>query len=218
MESLDILIRSCLTLCDRLGVAIGNPIVINFLGHASNNSAVNRDVTCGYEQPDFPTDSLLIALWFDPSVQKMYKATNWKEAIPHWELIADWQSVFEESLRGGNVGGTMTEPLLLYRNPVADKEAVTKIYVDTLIANITTGTGNLEYGNPVATVVELSQVDITLVPDKQIRYVESVNRIFGYDAQSVAVADNDYVVRPLQNIGRWLSTDKKIVDGGFLPA
>jgi hypothetical protein len=216
MESLDIFIKSCLTLCGRFGVAVGNPIVINFLGHDSNNAGVNRDITCSYEQPDFPVDATQISLWFDPSVRQLYKATNWKEAIPHWELIADWQSVFEESLSGGNVGGTMTTPLLLVRNPIEDKEAVTKIYVDTLIANITTGTGNLEYGNPVATVVELAQVDITLVPDRQIRYVESVNRIFGYDAQSVAVVDNDYVVRPLQNIGRWVSTDRKIVDGGVI--
>jgi hypothetical protein len=212
MESLDVFIKSCLILCGKFGVVVGKPAVINFLGHDSNNAGVSRDVACSYEQPAFPVGAIQIALWFDPLGQVVYKATNWKEAIPHWELISDWQSVFEESLNGG-VGGTMTAPLFLARNPIADNEAVTKIYVDTLIANISTGTGNLEYGSPVATVIELSQVDVTLIPDKQIRYVESVNRIFGYDAQSSSIVDNDYCIAPLQNIGRWISTDRRIVDG-----
>lgn len=217
MESLDVFIRSCLILSGKLEVAVNKPVVINFLGHDSNNAGVTRDVSLSYEQPDFPVNNLHIKLWFDPSVRKVYKSTNWKEAIPHWELVEDWVSIFEESVEsGGTIDGTMVTPLFLARNPIVDNEAVTKLYVDTLIANINTGASNLEYGSPVATILELAQVDITLVSDKQIRYVESVNRIFAYDAQSSEVSDNEYVIRPLQDVGRWVSTDKRIIDSGFI--
>lgn len=213
--------QQCQRLAHLLEVVPGNPVTVPTLAVDSQTTPVNRDMVLSYEAPPFPVSNI-IQIWYDPGAHLFYKSTNWKSNITSWELQTTYIGLYDESQSGTtnvittNVNGVVTVPLFLSRNPQADNEAVTKIYLDTVISSITTGTGNMLYGDPVATTLELAQVDVTLVPDKQIRYVESVNRIYGYDLQSNAPADSDYIIAPLQNIGRWISTDRKIVDGGVL--
>lgn len=215
-ENLQDFAISCSVLTRSSLVAPGNPITVNFLGHDSGGVSISRDFILSYEQPDIPLGATPV-VWFNADTWDFYKSTNWRDPIPIWELVPDWQTLFDESAGGSSfTGGHLTSPLHLARNPVDPMEPVTKAYFDSVITNITVGTGSAQYGEPVADIAALQAVDVTLVVDKQIRYVESVNRIFAYDLQSVATIDGDYIVKPNVGPGRWISTDRKLVDGGVI--
>ncbi len=203
-------------LAHRLGAEVGTPVTISAIGLNGNGDAIERRILISYEQPLLPNGPVPY-LWYNPSNWEFHKSTNWRESPAIWELMTDRSSLFDESQVGQFTGGTLTSPLHLARNPVDDNEAVTKVYVDIIIAALTLGNSSLSFGEPVATVTALRQIDVSLVPDKQVRYVESLNRIFGYDMESVAQHDGEYVIAPVVGIGRWLSTDKQVVDGGTLP-
>jgi hypothetical protein len=214
VDTLQAFAIDCIKRGNLLGVTPANPVKIVALGSDSLKQVVQRNLWLAFDQPELPPD-MEVGLWFDPDSWQFYKSTNWKDTTPNWELQTTYETLFDESVATGvALGGQLTDPLYLVRNPQDDNEAATKIYVDTLFASITGGSGSMLYGDPVATVLQLRQLDISLIPDKQIRYVEELNRIFAYDQQSTAVPDNQFVAKPLQNTGRWISTDARIMDSG----
>lgn len=205
----------CLLLASNLNVNAMTSRTIYTMGANLANEVVYRPIILSYNLADLPIDKV-ITLWFDISSRYFFKSTNWKEPVARWERVTEYLDLFDESTLDSNLN--VTGPLFLVRNPVENSEAVTKIYVDTLISAITntsvSGINN-NYGSPVPSVIELRLVDVSLVPDKQIRLVESVNRIYSYDLESNSPVDNEWIVAPFSGPGRWISTEKKILDSGL---
>ena len=111
--------------------------------------------------------------------------------------------------------GQVTVPVVLSREPELPMEAVPKQYVDQLVEQIVgAGGSNPFYGLPVPTIEALVALDTEQIPDKQVRLVESVGKIYAYDQQSQEAADGTDIVIPASNVGRWIATSPSRVDGG----
>lgn len=76
--------------------------------------------------------------------------------------------------------------------------------IATKIAAAMTGTYRSSILTPVADVTALKA--ISTKQDKDVVFVESLNALFSYDAQSSATADDASVVQPTSGGGRWLKT------------
>ena len=76
--------------------------------------------------------------------------------------------------------------------------------INAKIAAAMSGTYRSSILAPVADVAALKA--IASMTDKDVVFVESVNALFSYDAQSSATADDSDVVAPTSGNGRWLKT------------
>ena len=84
--------------------------------------------------------------------------------------------------------------------------SVTAMYaaIAAEIASAMSGTYRSNILSPVADVTALKAV--TGMQDKDVIFVESLNSMFSYDAQSSATANDTTVVAPTSGGGRWLKT------------
>lgn len=84
--------------------------------------------------------------------------------------------------------------------------SVTAMYsaIAAKIAAAMSGTYRSSVLAPVADITALKAV--TGMHDKDICFVEAVNSIYSYDAESSAIADDSSVVAPTGGVGRWLKT------------
>lgn len=240
-QSIQEFIEGWITRARSEGLAPGNPRKYKVIGSApvSGVVAIQRTLIVSFEVPSLPTTLYPILLWIDAGTFNIFKSTNWRDTTPHWEGQSDWATLFDEYASGSSTqfgynpdgsgqiftditpggngsqlsGATLTSPLYLSENPIAGNEAVTKAYVDNLVSTINAG-GSPEYGPPVVTLADLQALDVTLIPNGQIRYVESMADIYGYSSTSSAVVDGTYVVQPTTGPGRWLSVSANNVTGG----
>jgi hypothetical protein len=214
-------ILRCIVQINKQNVTPGNPAHIPVIGQTSTNSPVEKRLILAYEQP---TDSYVLPvgmviagwLWYNPNDRTVYKSIDLGRAHPPtWTAVVDYYDIWEESAgsaagTGQITGGTLISPLFVSRPPQLPTEVVNKEFLEQAIAAANANTSNDKYGDPVQSVTDLNQLSLTDIPDKQLRLVEDLSRIFYYDAQSVLPADNEYVINTSSGVGRWISTDKKI--------
>lgn len=186
---------------------------------------VNRLCIVSAVQPPLVANTSVTRIWIDPSL-RVWKSSNWYQpAAPIWEQISAYESIFLDSFAtqgSGSTGsalpldgGTMSGPILLFRDPVTQNEAVTKSYVDTVVNLI--AAGRLYIDRPVSTIAELRALDVSTVPDEQVIFVESARKMYAYDLQATGIDDGSYIVTPASGIGRWIATVPNVFDGGILP-
>ncbi len=211
-----------------LGYPGTDPVSLDLTGPDSdtNQSAYTgttiRKFIFSSTQPAMPS-GLSPVIWFNPGTREFRKSGNWNSTTT-WDLISKFIDLFVENApdtavaqnNSGLVNGVAQVPILLQGTPSQPNEASTKAYVDMAIASIAAGGSSVLYGPPVQSIADLEAVDVTGVPDKQIRLVEDVQRIYEYDLQSTAVADGLDVVAPTTGTGRWISTNPNIIDGGTI--
>jgi hypothetical protein len=212
----------CIIQINKQNVTPGNPVHIPVIGQDSSNNPVEKRLILAFEQP---TDSYILPvgmvvagwLWYNPNDRTVYKSLDLGRVTPPtWTAVVDYYDIWEEGAGSGPVGsgqitgGTLTSPLFVSRPPQLPNEVASKSFVEQAISAINVSSGNDNYGDPVQAVTDLNQLALTGIPDKQLRLVEDLGRIFYYDAQSVLPADNDYVINSSSGVGRWISTDKKI--------
>ena len=77
-----------------------------------------------------------------------------------------------------------------------------------------------DYGEPVANIALLKALTSSTFKDRQVRYVESVKRFYGYDAESTLADNGDTVIAPAGSpaTGRWLALNVEVPNGSITPA
>lgn len=112
-----------------------------------------------------------------------------------------------------NSGGGSSSPTLTPAQITA--------YVNTTVANSVTGAVTTAVNNAVITnsVAPLSgTADLISLPspvDKTLKYIESNNSIYAYDAQSTVAADGNNIIVPSSGVGRWIKTNNlDLINGG----
>ena len=186
---------------------------------------VNRMCIVSAGAPQLYSDTNVTRIWIDASL-RVWKSSNWyKPAAPAWEQVSTYEQVFLDTV--GNtvsgstepslplIGGTMSGPVLLFRDPVAQNEAVTKSYVDGVVNLI--AAGRLYIDRPVANIADLRSLDVSTVPDEQVIFVEAARKMYAYDLQATGIDDGSYLITPSSGVGRWIATVPNVFDGGILP-
>jgi len=187
---------------------------------------VNRLCLVSHDQPPLYADTTVAHIWIDQAL-RVWKSSNWHTpATPAWEQIHTYEDIFLDSTvnSGGSgatglalplSGGTMSGPVLLFRDPIAQNEAVTKSYVDGVVNLI--AAGRLYIDRPVSTIADLRALDVSTVPDEQVIFVEEARKMYAYDLQATGLDDGSYIIVPASGIGRWIATVPNVFDGGILP-
>lgn len=221
VQDLDTFARSVLDLAKYLGFPGRDPIKVKLLGPnefgSSYMGTVERMTYIATASPPLPI-GLEPWLWFNPVTYKFYKSGNWN-STNIWEEQTEFLGLFTENSSADNSGliaGVAQVPIILQGEPTQPNEAATKAYVDMAIASIAAGGSSILYGPPVQSISDLRAVDVSGVPDKQLRLVEDAHKIYSYDLQSTATPDNEYIVAPLTGSGRWIATNPNILDGGTI--
>lgn len=211
---------------NRLGYNISTPFQATVAGITVDQLPINRQCTVSHNPPPLYPNTPFTQIWIDP-VLRAWKSSNWYQPeAPVWEQIHTYEDIFLDSsaptVGSGStgpslplIGGTMSGPVLLFRDPVAQNEAVTKSYVDGVVNLI--AAGRLYIDRPVATIADLRALDVSTVPDEQVIFVEEARKMYAYDLQAVGIDDGSYIVMPLSGVGRWIATVPNVFDGGVLP-
>lgn len=86
-------------------------------------------------------------------------------------------------------------------------------YINTQIA---AAISNAQSADSVAPVQNLTGLhNVTTLTDQRVIYIEDVNALYAYDAQSTEAVDGTTIINSHTGVGRWIMVNKNI-DGGTL--
>jgi hypothetical protein len=163
-----------------------------------------------------PTNPINIEMWTDDAgvATKKYVCVSFTSpARPYEGLI--WVNPTNRELYEYNVATGTWVDTEDEKDPLeAGKVFATVEYVDSKMTQAVSMSQAI-IAQPIATVNDLRNLNMTNVKDKQMIYVEELNRVYAYDLQGIGDDDNGQtVVTPAGGIGRWFPTTPGNLDGG----
>lgn len=181
-----------------------------------NYECTSRQIAVSFVEPPLYADEN-VQIWINAETREVFKSSNFysRENLT-WLPIMDYDSIFQDddpistAYAAAALSGTSTSG---GSSTTISPDVATKAYVLSLF-NQLVSSGSNSILPPVSTIADLRALDVTAVQDKQLIFVEQVNSVYAYDAQSALADTGNTVIAPTTGTGRWICVTPANLNGG----